>query len=690
MSPERSRPRFSDYLKGLITEFTPLAGDRYFGEDEAIVGGFGRFEGEAVCIIGQEKGADTESRIRHNFGMARPEGYRKAARLMELADRFGMPVLALVDTAGAFPGVDAEERGQAEAIARSTDACLSLGVPNVAVVIGEGGSGGAIAIATANKVLMLEHAIYTVASPEAAASILWRDPARPGRGDEHEDHRPGPRQVRDHRHDRPRAARRRASRSGGGRHGDRRRDRRGAEVAREHERRAIARGAGGEVSGDRAEGVGSLLPLAGEGGRRSRPDEGPPSPPTSLPEGPGRRGEKDAMLQTWRWFGPDDPVSLEHAAQAGAAGIVTALHDRNRGEIWSADDVAGRRAEIEQAGLVWSVVESIAVGEEIKTRSGAFRQKIDNYKQSIRNAARAGVKVFCYNFMAITDWTRTDLAWRLPNGGAALRFDAVDFAAYDLFILQRDGAEDDYASRLIESAMDRFEAMSGEEKLALERTLIDWLPAREFTYDRDSFRRTLAAYKGVGVEDMRSNLVAFVAEIAAVAEEEGARLAIHPDDPAFPIFGLPRVLSTAEDVRKLFAAVPSRACGVTLCAGSFGSNAANDLVAMAREFAPRVHFVHLRNVKREPNGSFFEADHLGGDVDLVGLVAELMTEERRRRAEGRADAEIPMRPDHGHLIGDDRLKRMNPGYSFVGRLKGLAELRGVMQTVEAFQAGRLA
>ncbi len=350
---------------------------------------------------------------------------------------------------------------------------------------------------------------------------------------------------------------------------------------------------------------------------------------------------------------------------------------------------ARRRSEIERAGLVWPVVESIGVGEEIKTRSGAFRQKIDNYTQSIRNAAQAGVKTFCYNFMAITDWTRTNLDWRLPNGGTALRFDAADYAAYDLFVLKREDAEADYAPEQIEAARARFAAMARESVEALERALIDWLPARDFAYDRASFRRALAGYKDVGVETMRDNLIAFVGEITATAEEEGVRLAIHPDDPAFPIFGLPRVFSTAEDVRKLFAAVPSPACGITLCAGSFGSNPRNDLVAMAREFGPRVHFVHLRNVRREPDGSFFEAEHLGGDVDLIALVAELMNEEKRRRAEGRADAEIPMRPDHGHLLGDDRMKRMNPGYSFIGRLKGLAELRGVMQTVEAFRAGRV-
>lgn len=395
------------------------------------------------------------------------------------------------------------------------------------------------------------------------------------------------------------------------------------------------------------------------------------------------------MLQTWRWFGPDDPVSLENAAQAGAAGIVSALHHRNRGEVWSEDEVLKRRAEIERGGLMWSVAESIGVGEEIKTRAGGFRQKIENYKQSIRNAARAGVKTFCWNFMAITDWTRTNVNWPLPNGGTALRFDAVDYAAYDLFILERDGAEADYAPERIAAARERFRAMTPEESAGLERTLIDWLPARDFAYDRQSFKDALAVYKDIGVEDLRAHLIAFAIEIAGVAEEEGARLAIHPDDPSFPIFGLPRAFSTADDVRKLFAAVPSQACGLTLCAGSFGSNPRNDLVAMALEFAPRIHFVHLRNVKREPDGSFFEADHLAGETDMVRLVAALMAEEERRGAEGRPDAVIPMRPDHGHLLGDDGKKRVNPGYSFIGRLKGLAELRGVMQTVEAFRSGRV-
>ena len=396
------------------------------------------------------------------------------------------------------------------------------------------------------------------------------------------------------------------------------------------------------------------------------------------------------MRQTWRWFGPDDPVTLPMVAQAGAVGIVTALHRHNRGQVWPLGDIENRRAKIQAAGLTFDVVESIGVGEEIKTRQGAWRQRIDNYKQSLRNCARAGVKVFCYNFMAITDWTRTDLMWPLPAGGCfALRFDAVDFAAYDLFLLEREGAQKDYSPERIAQARARLEKLSPDRRADIERTLIDWLPARDFAYDRDSFREALKGYAGVGVDEMRANLIAFVAEIVEVAHEEGVRLAIHPDDPAFPIFGLPRVMSTADDVRKLFAAVPSPACGITFCAGSFGSNAANDLPAMIAEFGPRIHFAHLRSVKREPDGSFYEAAHLEGDGQLVALVAALMSEEARRRAEGRADAEIPMRPDHGHLIGSDDPNRSNPGYSYTGRLKGLAELRGAMRAVEAFRSGGL-
>ncbi len=396
------------------------------------------------------------------------------------------------------------------------------------------------------------------------------------------------------------------------------------------------------------------------------------------------------MEETWRWFGPDDPVALEHVRQAGATGVVSALHHLNQGQAWPENEVAKRRAEIEAAGLSWSVVESVAVSEDIKTRAGAFRERIEDYKRSIRAVARAGgVRTVCYNFMAVTDWTRTDLAWRVPSGGYALRFDWTDLAAYDLFVLRRPGAEADHPPARRAAAEARFRPMSEGDVSALEGVLIDWLPAREFTYDRASFQRMLDTYKDVGAEGVRANLFEFAREVAPVAAEEGVRLCIHPDDPAFPICGLPRVMSTAADARALLEAVPDPANGLTLCAGSFGSNAGNDLPAMAEEFAPRVHFAHLRNVTVEPDGSFHEADHLDGCVDMVAVVAALMREEERRAAEGRRDATIPMRPDHGHLLVDDIGKKVNPGYSCIGRLKGLAELRGVMRAVRAFRAGRV-
>ncbi|HXP97689.1 MAG TPA: mannonate dehydratase [Telmatospirillum sp.] len=395
------------------------------------------------------------------------------------------------------------------------------------------------------------------------------------------------------------------------------------------------------------------------------------------------------MQQTWRWFGPDDPVTLENAKQAGATGIVTALHHMNQGGVWTTEEILKRRKLIEDAGLVWSVVESIGVGEEIKTRTGNFQEKIDNYKQSIRNVARAGIKTICYNFMVITDWSRTNLMYRLPTGGYALRYDAIDFAAYDLFVLQRKDAAKDYSPDRVQLAETRFKAMSPEVVTELERVLIDWLPARDFAYNRNSFKQMLELYQEIKTEDLRANLIAFLREITPVAEEEGARLCIHADDPSFPIFGLPRVMSNAEDVRAMFEGVPQTACGLTLCTGSFGSNPKNDLVAMAKEFAPRIHFVHLRNTRHEADGSFYEADHLDGDTDLIGVASVIMAEEARRAGEGRIDAQIPMRPDHGHLLGDDVTKKMNPGYSFVGRLKGLAELRGVMQTIDAFRSGHI-
>lgn len=387
------------------------------------------------------------------------------------------------------------------------------------------------------------------------------------------------------------------------------------------------------------------------------------------------------MRETWRWFGPDDAVQLAHVKQAGAVGVVSALHHLNDGRAWPADEIAKRKAEIEAAGLTWDVAESIVVHEDIKTRSGNYKQRIDDYKTSVRAIAAAGVKTLCYNFMAITDWTRTDLHAPMTHGGNALRFDIVDFCAYDALVLKRDGAEADHPAARIAEAKTRLAAMSESQLATLETNLIGWVPAREFIFDRESFRKALSVYDDLSVEGLRSNLIEFLKEIVPVAEEAGLRMAIHPDDPAFPIFGLPRVMSTASDAKTMMDSVPSPVNGITLCTGSFGSNAANDLPRMAREFGPKIHFAHLRNVTKEPDGSFYEAEHLAGDTDMVRVVAALMQEEQRRRGEGREDSVIPMRPDHGHAIVDDIGKKVNPGYSCIGRLKGLAELRGIMVTL---------
>ena len=390
------------------------------------------------------------------------------------------------------------------------------------------------------------------------------------------------------------------------------------------------------------------------------------------------------MKQTWRWFGPDDPVKLSHVRQAGATGIVTALHHLNDGRAWPDDEIGKRKAEVEAAGLTWSVVESIIVHEDIKTRTGRFRELIENYKASIRAVAAAGIKTVCYNFMAITDWTRTDLDYPMWHGGTALRFDIVEFCAYDVLVLKRRNAENEHPAERIEAARKRLATMSESDLARLEKNLIGWVPAREFIYDRESFRRALDVYRDLSADGLRENLFAFLREIVPVAEEAGVRLAIHPDDPPFPIFGLPRVVSGAGDARALIAASRSPSNGLTLCTGSYGAGAQNNLVAMADEFASDVHFAHLRNVTKEADGSFHEAEHLEGDTDMVRVVALLMAEERRRKAAGREDAEIPMRPDHGHAIVDDIGKKVNPGYSCIGRLKGLAELRGIMRTIDTF------
>lgn len=384
------------------------------------------------------------------------------------------------------------------------------------------------------------------------------------------------------------------------------------------------------------------------------------------------------MKETWRWFGPQDPVSLDHVRQAGATGVVSALHHLYRGEAWPIDEVLKRKAAIEAAGLVWSVVESIPIHNSIKLQTGPFRKFTDAWKDSLAAVAQAGVKIVCYNFMPVLDWTRTDLRWRLPSTGYALRFDVTDFAAYDLFILQRAGAERDYADERVAAARTRFDAMPGSRRDELEHTIIAGLPGAEGSYDREALRELINQYKDVSAAELRGHLISFLREVVPVAEELGVRLAIHPDDPPWPLFGLPRVVSTAEDARSILAGVDTAANGLTFCVGSYGARADNDLIAMVNEFAPRIHFVHLRQVMREADGSFFEAQHLGGSSDMVGVIRAVLKEEACRRKQNRFDCEIPMRPDHGHLLADDIGRKVNPGYSLVGRLKGLAELRGVV------------
>jgi mannonate dehydratase len=384
------------------------------------------------------------------------------------------------------------------------------------------------------------------------------------------------------------------------------------------------------------------------------------------------------MKETWRWFGPQDPVSLDQVKQTGATGIVSALHHIYRGEGWPLHEVLKRKQEIEAAGLVWSVVESIPVPNPIKLRSRPYRQCIGAWKDSLHAVAKAGVQIVCYNFMPVVDWTRTDLKWRLPSTGYALRFDIVDFAAYDLFILQRKNAENDYSAKQFSDARTRFDAMPSARREELERTIIAGLPGAEGGYDRESIRALLTEYEGMTAAELRANLAAFLNEIIPVAESLGVRLAIHPDDPPFPLFGLPRIVSTEADVAAIFSSPDTLANGLTFCVGSFGARADNDLLAMVRKFAPRIHFVHLRQVARESDGCFHESEHLNGSSDMVGIIRELLSEEARRRAQNRADHEIPLRPDHGHLLADDCNKKVNPGYALVGRLKGLAELRGVI------------
>jgi mannonate dehydratase len=382
------------------------------------------------------------------------------------------------------------------------------------------------------------------------------------------------------------------------------------------------------------------------------------------------------MKHTWRWFGPADPITLAEVRQTGATGIVSALHHIPNGVAWSVDEIRARQAEIEAAGLTWDVVESVPVHEDIKTGGPLAAQAVEAYQESLRNLAACGLDVVCYNFMPVLDWTRTDLAYPMPDGALALRFDAVALAAFDLFDLARPGAASDWSPAEVERASAYWDGLDVEERGRLRATILAGLPGAEEHYDLSGFRVALAAYDDVSADTLRGNLAAFLQAIVPVAERVGVRMAIHPDDPPRPMFGLPRVVSTADDAAGVLAAAPSEFNGLTMCIGSYGSRAGNDVVAMTRRFADRIHFAHLRSVLLDADGaSFTEAPHLDGDADMVAVIAALVEEEDRR---GRA---IPMRPDHGHVLLDDRSRVTNPGYSLYGRLRGLAELRGVERAV---------
>ena len=377
------------------------------------------------------------------------------------------------------------------------------------------------------------------------------------------------------------------------------------------------------------------------------------------------------MTQTMRWFGPNDPVPLHAIRQAGATGIVTALHEVANGDVWTADLIAARKAVIEDAGLAWKVVESLPVAEALKTRSGYWARLIEAYVASLRNLAAQGIDVVTYNFMPLLDWTRTDLAWALPDGARALRFELHALAAYDIHILRRPHAERDYAPQVVAIAAERFAAMDDEARTTLERTIIAGLPGSEESFSSPQLLEQIETYADIDAVQLRANHVAFLEAVCPVAEAEGIRLVVHPDDPPFPIFGLPRVVSTETDVRALFEAVPSAANGLCFCSGSFGARVDNDLPGMVRRLGDRIGFVHLRSVQREPDGAFHEAAHLQGDANMPAILTELAT------VQARTGRSLPMRPDHGHQMADDLTKRTNPGYSLIGRLRGLAELRGL-------------